>query len=356
MTKETPTLESITKSFYEKCECTKHSYDLTCNTACDYCNVGVSGINSGCSGEGTSMGECVQKYIYEVATGARDINKPLWNPPKTPEWFKVGAKLWRKSYNDWYTISSITDTGEVTVAGAPTFNVAMVASDGSEDEATLTAFAFTTEAPFSESFRQLIGKRAFHKEFGVLVDIIGYDYEDNTVLLSYTDKHDISNPVWEEFNEENFVAVMPPSWFKVGQWIGATKDCRAIGKIVGVDGDIIEVDWIVNGEPIGEQFDVTCATQVLAFVPIKFRPYKSLEELETLLGKKLSFKREVMGGGSVAVETITSVEYDSFDGAMYINKRSYEFYLKEVAATIDGHPFGAPEIDEEAMKGDENDE
>ena len=59
MTKETPTLEDITKSFYEKCECTKHSYDLTCNTACDYCGVGVSSINSGCSGEGTSMGECV---------------------------------------------------------------------------------------------------------------------------------------------------------------------------------------------------------------------------------------------------------------------------------------------------------
>ena len=90
--KKTPSLEDITKSFYEKCECTRHSYDLSCNKPCDYCGVGVSGINSGCSGEGTSMGECVQKYIYEVATGARDINKPLWNPPKTPEWLKVGDK------------------------------------------------------------------------------------------------------------------------------------------------------------------------------------------------------------------------------------------------------------------------
>lgn len=224
MTKETPTLEDITKSFYEKCECTKHSYDLTCNTACDYCNVGVSGINSGCSGEGTSMGECVQKYIYEVATGARDINAPLWNPPK----------------------------------------------------------------------------------------------------------------------------VELPAWCKVGQWVVDDDDLTQINEVdhAYIWGKVADRD-VTMMQPVDRAREL---------VPVKFRPYESLEELEALLGKKLRFKREVMGGGSIAVETITSVEYDTFDGATYINHRSYEFYLKEVTATIDGLPIGVPVIDKEAMKGDENDE
>ena len=111
--KKTPSLEDITKSFYEKCECTRHSYDLSCNKPCDYCGVGVSGINSGCSGEGTSMGECVQKYIYEVATGARDINKPLWNPPKAPSWCKVGMWVTR---NDCFTVEQVTDIKEGEIA------------------------------------------------------------------------------------------------------------------------------------------------------------------------------------------------------------------------------------------------
>ena len=287
---KTPSLEEIQRSFFSKCQLHQNGYrgDYMPCPHCDYLCFGDNGYGE-CNGDLDSQGSCERNYIYEITTGARDINKPLWNPPKTPEWFKVGAKLWRKSYNDWYTILSITDTGEVKEDGTPTFNIKMVASDGSEDEATLTAFAFTTEAPFSESFRQLIGKRAFHKEFGVLVDIIEYEYEDNTVHLSYTDKHGISNPVWEEFHEENFEAIKFPSWFKVGQWIGATKDCRAIGEIVGVDGTVIEVDWIVNGEPIGEQFDVTCATQVLSFVPVKFRPY-TYKEAKGLLGKVMDFR------------------------------------------------------------------
>ena len=344
--KKTPSLEDITKSFYEKCECTKHSYDLTCNTACDYCGVGVSGINSGCSGEGTSMGECVQKYIYEVATGARDINKPLWNPPKTPEWLKVGAKLWRKAYCDWYTILSIDDAGEEAEHGDKLFNITMVASDGSEDEATLTAFAFTTDAPFSESFRQLIGKRAWHKGFGVLVDIIEYDYEDNTVHLSYTDKHGISDSAWEEFHEENFEAVKVPSWFKAGQWIGATKDCHAIGRVEAVDGDILEVDWIANGEPVGEQFDLTCSTQVLAFVPVKFRPY-DYKEAKALLGKTMEYEPpylQVRYEGAL-IHRVTQYECAE---EIHLNSRSFGAW-KEMNATIDSLPIGVPVVDEELL-------
>lgn len=353
--KKTPSLDEITTSFYDKCHCNcDNGYDVSDCTPCDYCKVLHGDYSAsehyqngewipGCSGSYDSQGECLNYYIYEVATGARDINKPLWNPPKTPEWFKVGAKLWRKSYNDWYTILSITDTGEVKEDEPPIFNVKMVASDGSEDEATLTTFAFTTEVPFSESFRQLIGKRAFHKGLGLVVDNIDYDYEGNTVYFSYTDKDGDSASVWEELHEENFEAVKIPSWLKVGQWVKhrdelAPSQVTAIadGKIyIETAGDGLD-DWIG-----AEDFD--------NIKPVKFRPYKSLEELEALIGKKLRFAREVMGGGSIAVETITSVEYDSFDGETIINLRPYSFYTKEATTTIEGLPIGVPVVDEELL-------
>lgn len=344
--KKTPSFDEIQKSFFEKCQLHQKRYPDW--MPCPHCEYECLGSNwrGECNGDLDSQGSCERHYIYEVATGARDINKPLWNPPTTPEWFKVGARLWRKSYNDWYTITDLTPAG-VHEDGSPLFAVDMVASDGSEDEATLTAFAFTTEAPFSESFRQLIGKRAFHKEFEVLVDIIEYDYEDNNVHLSYTDKHGISNSVWEEFHEENFEAVKVPSWFKVGQWIGATKDCRAIGEIVGVNGDIIEVDWIVNGEPIGEQFDVTCANQVLSFVPVKFRPY-DYKEAKGLLGKVMEHTEMIAGRPSHYLAFIYRVEHHEHDGELLINL----FHFKSWAgynATIDGLPIGVPVVDEELL-------
>lgn len=340
--KKTHTFDEIQGSFFDKCQLSQKelcNYEMEC-PHCDYRHFGGGGCE--CNGGGDSQGECLNHYIYEVATGARDINKPLWNPPKAelPEWFKVDAKLWRKSYNDWYTILSFYDTGEVTEDGAPLFNIKMVASDGREDEATLNDFAFIPEAPFSESFQQLLGKRAWHKVLGLVVHDIDYDYEDNTVFFSYTDKDGSPTSAWEEFHEENFEAVKPPSWFKVGQWIGATKDCHAIGEIVAVDGTVIEVDWIVNGDPIGEQFDVTCATQVLAFVPIKFRPY-TYEEAVQLIGKKIVATSLGCDTRWTMIVTNVSICVESGHPRLRINGYEQE-YLLECEATIDGQPFGVP--------------
>ena len=191
MTKETPTLEDITKSFYEKCECTKHSYDLTCNTACDYCNVGVSGINSGCSGEGTSMGECVQKYIYEVATGARDINAPLWNPHKAepPSWCKDGQ--WVMGYDKTLGViievddceGNIMPFARIRTVGAS--HITSITLSGVAQYYTPIRFR-----PYSyEEALNLLGKRLENPDidgfYGVdLVCSVGYDRESGDVLVN----------------------------------------------------------------------------------------------------------------------------------------------------------------------------
>lgn len=354
--KKTPSLDEIVESFNNKCHCgCDNDYVTDDCRPCDYCKFlhpdydtlewyQKDGWVPGCDGSWDTQGSCERLYIYEVATGARDINKPLWNPPKTPEWFKVGAKLWRKAYSDWYTITALKPKGFDDDDGEALFAVEMVASDGSEDKETLTSAAFVTEAPFSESFRNLFFKRrALHKRLGLVVEITDYIYEDNEVHFSYYNKDGVSISATEELHEGDFEAVKTPSWLKIGQWVKhrdelAPSQVTAIadGKIyIETAGDGLD-DWIG-----AEDFD--------NIEPVKFRPYESIEELEALIGKKLRIKREVMGGGSLAVETITSVEYDSFDGETIINLRPYSFYTKEATTTIDGLPIGVPVVDEELL-------
>jgi hypothetical protein len=237
--KKTPSLGEITTSFYKKCHCNSdNNWELDDCSPCDYCKIHysedylrrrASDYLWGPRCNGDSQGECINHYIYEVATGKRDINKPLWNPPKVelPEWFKDGVFV-------------------------------------------------------------------FDEELNRHLKVIDYETRDDNVVYA---------------------------------------------TLLGADGEThqsgaIPYEKMRNGA---------------IYKPIKFRPYESLEELEPLLGKKLRFKREVMGGGSTAVETITSVEYDSFDGSMNINLRPYSFYTKEVDATIDGCPIGVPVVDEELL-------
>lgn len=355
---KTPTLDEIMTSFDDKCHCNyDNDYDLDDCTPCDYCRLLHPDYDTcesykkgkwtpGCNGCVDMQGNCAQHYIYDVATGKRDINTPLWNPPKVPEWFEVGAKLWRKSYNDWVVIKSLAPTAGVDEDGNTLFFMTMVAWDGSEDIASLPHVAFSTEAPFSESFRKLLGKHAWHKGLSLMVRILGYAYKTNTVYFSYPLPNGDSTSVGEEFNEENFASVIKGlSWFKVGQWIGATKDCRTIGEIVGMNGDIIEVDWIANGEPVGEQFDVTCSTQVLAFVPVKFRPY-AYEEAVKLLGKVMMYKPTILPRNEAAI--VSRVAQYIGEEEVYIISLPFREW-KEMNATIDGLPIGVPVVDEELL-------
>lgn len=107
--KKTPTLDldEIKHSFYKKCHCNSdNNWKLDDCTPCDYHCFGGGGCDE-CDGGGDSQGECLNHYIYDVLTDARDINKPLWNPPKEelPSWCKVGA--WVMDEDDLTLINEI---------------------------------------------------------------------------------------------------------------------------------------------------------------------------------------------------------------------------------------------------------
>ena len=229
--KKTPAFDEITKSFFDKCELNqKELYNSRMDCPhCDYRHLGGGGCEE-CNGGGDSQGECLNHYIYDVATGARDINKPLWNPPKVelPEWFQDGVLV-------------------------------------------------------------------FDEELNRHLKVIDYEtLDDNVVAVTL---------------------------------LAADGETHQTGAI--------PYEKVRNGE---------------IFKPVKFRPYKSLEELEALLGKKLRSERKMLKSTSTVVETITSVEYDPCNGDVDINNRPYEFYSQNTT-TIDGLPIGVPEVDEEAMKG-----
>lgn len=337
---KTPSFKDVESAFFDKCELNQrklyNSY-MDCSH-CDYRCFGEHGFGE-CNGGGDSQGACLNHYIYEVATGKRPIDKPLWNPPKAPEWFKVGAKLWRKSCNDWVTIKSLTPTAGVDKDGNALFVVEMVASDGSEDEAELPLAYFSPEAPFSESFRKLLGERAWHKGHGLEVRIVGYAYETNTVYFSYTDKDGDSATVGEELKEENFEAVIKtPSWCKVGQWV-MDKDTM-LWKIDGVNKGLINA--ISADKEMGYY---GCHWRDVK--PVRFRPYE-YEEAKGLLGKVMEYAHQ---SGYKRTVLIDSIGCD--DGLVLVNGYRQEFLMLRLSATINGLPFGVPVVDEEALKGGE---
>jgi hypothetical protein len=353
--KKTPSCEDITHSFHEKCQLNQ---DGDSYTPCPYCDLREFGLDGGC-GECSiyKQGTCLCHYLYDVLTGKRPLDKPLWNPPKTPEWFKVGAKLWRKAFNDWYTITDLTPAG-FHEGGSPIFAVEMVASDGSEDKETLPYTSFTPEAPFSESFRELfVKRRAWHKILKLVVEITDYIYEDNEVEYSYYNKDGDSVSALAELHEEDFedVKFELPEWFQDGAVLLDDK-----GNLVEVvDYETYNDNRVyIHYKPMGgEEADVTSSGAIPyekvrkgeTFKPIKFRPYESIEELEKLLGKKLRFERELPENISTsAVEIITSVECDRCNGYPNINCRPYKFYSQK-SATIDGLPIGVPVVDEELL-------
>lgn len=130
-----------------------------------------------------------------------------------------------------------------------------------------------------------------------------------------------------------------PAWCKAGQWVMTPSGSVAQISVVGTLGATVQFR--------------DCSLEFLIddLKPVCFRPYESLEELEPLLGKTLRFKREATG--SVAVETITAVEYDRFSYGR-INLRQYAFYAKEAESTIDGLPIGVPVVGRGSRKeGDE---
>lgn len=129
-----------------------------------------------------------------------------------------------------------------------------------------------------------------------------------------------------------------PMWCKAGAW--ALDHEGALCQIVEVQDHRIFV----------HHPETKIGLRVLGIAdlrPVRFRPY-SYEEAKRLLGKVLEY-RIFWGGGAYLFhcEHVKSVVLHT-DLPAYINGQTQECLIR-FRATIDGMPFGAPEVDEEAM-------
>lgn len=286
--KKNPTFNEIIASFNEKCHCNyDNDYETEDCRPCDYCKILHPDYDTcecyqkgawtpGCSDDNDSQGECLNHYIYEIATGKRTLDKPLWNPPNVelpewlkvgayvaykgrndsswstwqitelhvedgfyaqahscetdaycyfpidvitkgkdariivepiPEWFRVGARLWRWACNDWYTINEITPVGTFDDSTYDLFKVKMVASDGSEDEAELGHQDFTTESPFNFEFK--VGKKMWCKPLGEWVTLSDYACDSNIITVVRENGYDYSTYLNNKMEADILVDEVP---------------------------------------------------------------------------------------------------------------------------------------------------
>lgn len=129
-----------------------------------------------------------------------------------------------------------------------------------------------------------------------------------------------------------------PNWLSVGAWVTPVPGKRKAMKVADFedDGRVFAVDtegWPYIAPPT-------------AFRPIRFR-FPTLQEAYAWLGKVMAFKdgrREL-----VYLVEENGVEGDDMgtERMLFINGHPAECLE---LCTIDGHPFGVPEVDEEAMK------
>lgn len=131
-----------------------------------------------------------------------------------------------------------------------------------------------------------------------------------------------------------------PKWCKVGQWIFDNVD--TLCKIV----EVLPYD-------IRVQYSHTKLEHRL-FVPgnlrpVRFRPY-TFEETKALAGKTIVYDEEENNGDDEqqAWETVSEV-HEGLDGILRINHMPFSVW-KSRHATIDGVPFGVPEVDTDAEK------
>lgn len=149
----------------------------------------------------------------------------------------------------------------------------------------------------------------------------------------------------EDINVPTNVPTKLPAWCKIGQWV---KD--DIGEIrcitsVGKNNICAKLDNSISSGPY------------TFFVPIKFRPY-SYEEAKGLLGKTMEYftgrngeYRHIVTINDVGESKEITDGGESKDCCL-VNWYSHSYWI-EAKATIDGMPFGFPEVDQEALKGGE---
>lgn len=132
-----------------------------------------------------------------------------------------------------------------------------------------------------------------------------------------------------------------PKWCKVGQWV--FDSCNNLWIIDSIEEYIVELR-AYPGSPCSMSF----AYRKGSIHPVRFRPY-TYEEAKQLIGKVLDY-------GSARRELVCVVEENKVTGEdmgtermLFINRQPAECLM---FCSIDGHPFGVPEVDEDAMKGE----
>lgn len=140
-----------------------------------------------------------------------------------------------------------------------------------------------------------------------------------------------------------------PSWCKGDAWVVAKFDLEMNKRVKDcVLKRIAEVDSFggITAKTLKGEREYGGWSE---YLPIRFRPYK-YEEAEKLLGTALRYKYK-----NARRITLVHDVYDGVhdnEGHVCINSLS-QSWLQEHDATIDGVPFGVPEVDEKAMKGGE---
>lgn len=122
-----------------------------------------------------------------------------------------------------------------------------------------------------------------------------------------------------------------PKWCEVGRWM--MDYCGKILKIVKVEGGLITIY-----SP--EANLVKCVSDVSELSPVRFRPY-TYNEVKRLFGKVIEY-----GSATRKFANLVDSVSSSCDEILVCGERFSTW--QERGATIDGIPFGVPEVDEEA--------
>ena len=134
-----------------------------------------------------------------------------------------------------------------------------------------------------------------------------------------------------------------PKWCIEGQWVTPRTLMRPM-RIIYIDPFSHKIDLEIGGDP------TRFGAEVKDYLPIRFR-YPTLQEAYSWLGKvmdKGNGRRELIC--IVDEDEVTGSEDEALNGKMlFINGCPAECLQ---GYSIDGHPFGVPEVDEDAMKGE----
>lgn len=136
-------------------------------------------------------------------------------------------------------------------------------------------------------------------------------------------------------------------WVENGRWVTEDNPYHSLGMIVEIDNKTARISWARHAFGYKEKSFYACDNLPTEVKPVRFRDY-TFEEARPLIGKPLAY----FAAGdpwSPRIELVNRIALDDDKKHVLINYGTFETHT-EKSTTIDGIPYGVPEIDEEAMK------